>query len=1013
MIASYLDARKHPCIWYQLDEGDADIGTFFHYMGLAADKAAPRIKRPLPHFTPEYQFGLPTFTRRYFENLFGRMTSPSVLVFDNYQVIPPESPFHEMIVSGLSEMPPGINAVIISRGAAPASFARPEASGALQVIDWDSLRLEQNEVAAVMNLNSRAAASRESVRYVYGKTEGWAAGVALMMRAGPEGQDLSVPVADRREAIFNYFASEIYNKADARTRDVLIKTSLFPKITLPIAERLTGMRHAGRILADLHRDNYFTERRAHPEVTYQFHALFREYLLTRAAETLTPEQMSALQKQAGKLLEENGQIEAAAELYIGASDWHNLLSLITNSAPSFVAQGRTQLLAQWLTAIPERIAAVNGWVLYWKGVCKIAFDPKEARPMFEQAFDLFTKEPSLPGSLLAWSGVVDTYLYAWNDLSPLDNWIDVFEGMWKPGSRFPSREIEIRTTTSIFAAVFLRSPWRDSLPYWEAYANKLLREGIDIGVYPMLGNFLMLFYTFTGDLEKASAVYRFISRAVRSEADNPTAVLVGKAIEAYYCWFNEAQERSLQAVSEGLAAANTTGLHLWDMMLSAIGVYNMLGSGDYIGADRYLRGMESMLDPRRLLDVTHYHYNLSWSAVLSGDLVRAREQGELFMAITDTSAQFLMNLNRVAMAHVLILSNEQSRAATLLREVQRFLKSVDSALLEFKYHLVRAHAAVTAGEERACADEVRKAFAVGRSRKIYRFDWWLPSVMQSLCAFALERDIETPYVRELIRRRRLPPDGNSPAPSSWPWPIKIFTLGQFSLELEGKAVMFGGKAPKKPLELLKAIIAMGGKDVSEERIIDVLWPEASGDLAYKSFEMALQRLRKLINSDNAVHRQDGLLTLDARYCWTDVSAFEKLVRDTEPLSSPSKEMQRLERALQMYKGHFLPSDAKQPWLTFPRERLRSKFLRLVTKAGDHYEQAGEWKKAIDCFERGLERDTVCEEFYQHVMLCHHRLGHRAEAVKTYERCRAALLQGLGLEPSPRTEEIHSAIRGMR
>ncbi len=33
------------------------------------------------------------------------------------------------------------------------------------------------------------------------------------------------------------------------------------------------------------------------------------------------------------------------------------------------------------------------------------------------------------------------------------------------------------------------------------------------------------------------------------------------------------------------------------------------------------------------------------------------------------------------------------------------------------------------------------------------------------------------------------------------------------------------KAPKKVLALLKAIIAHGGKDVPEQKLIDALWPD--------------------------------------------------------------------------------------------------------------------------------------------------------------------------------------------
>jgi ATP/maltotriose-dependent transcriptional regulator MalT len=54
LIASYLDYKKIPCLWYQVDEGDADISTFFYYLGQAAKKTAPLKRKPLPLLTPEY-----------------------------------------------------------------------------------------------------------------------------------------------------------------------------------------------------------------------------------------------------------------------------------------------------------------------------------------------------------------------------------------------------------------------------------------------------------------------------------------------------------------------------------------------------------------------------------------------------------------------------------------------------------------------------------------------------------------------------------------------------------------------------------------------------------------------------------------------------------------------------------------------------------------------------------------------------------------------------------------------
>ena len=85
LVSSYLEARGLPCLWYQVDGGDSDIAGFFYYIGLAAKKAAPRCRKPLPILSPEYLQGLDIFARKFFENLYGRLKRPFVVVLDNYQ----------------------------------------------------------------------------------------------------------------------------------------------------------------------------------------------------------------------------------------------------------------------------------------------------------------------------------------------------------------------------------------------------------------------------------------------------------------------------------------------------------------------------------------------------------------------------------------------------------------------------------------------------------------------------------------------------------------------------------------------------------------------------------------------------------------------------------------------------------------------------------------------------------------------------------------------------------------
>jgi len=111
LVASYLDVREIPCIWYQCDEGDADLATFFYYMGLAATK---------------------------FEILFNRC---KIILLDNYQDVPANSPFHDMIATGFDGIPEDAYVVVISRGEPPAASARLQANNKIDLLQCRVIRL--------------------------------------------------------------------------------------------------------------------------------------------------------------------------------------------------------------------------------------------------------------------------------------------------------------------------------------------------------------------------------------------------------------------------------------------------------------------------------------------------------------------------------------------------------------------------------------------------------------------------------------------------------------------------------------------------------------------------------------------------------------------------------------------------------------------------------------------------------------------------------------------------------
>lgn len=1025
LVSSYLDTRKLPCLWYQTDEGDADPATFFYYMGIAARKAAPRHKRPLPLLTPEYGFGIPTFTRRYFENLCSRLNQAAhALVFDNYQDVPSESAFHEIIRAGLSALPENITAVIISRSEPPAVLSGLQAGNHLHVIGWNDLKLTLEESKGIAQLQE---VGRPSVlEWLHEKAHGWTAGLVLLTRVvksedvHPEAlQDLAP------EKVFDYFANELFGRLDVPMQDFLLKTAFAPKLTPGLAEELTGNKAAGKILSDLNRRNYFTEKRTYPDIVYQYHALFREFLLTHAASRFRPAERCSLQLKAAKLLEAAGQVEDAADLYVQAGAAEELSRLIMNHAQSFIMQGRGTTVEKWLEKIPAEIASGRPWLSYWMGACSLPFKPVESREWFERAFRQFEHQEDCAGVFLAWIGIAEAIWFAFEDLTKLDGSVTELYRLKRKFGIPPSQDIEAR-----IAAVMVQILTARQLnhPEFEVFLQCALSAG-DTGAKLDALAHLAIRETSRGELAKAEDTFHSLHELLKMPQVGHLQSITTKVYETFSCIYRGTFDHGIELATEALEMADATGVHTLDLMAAGNGIINALNAGRADKARVFSGRLPSHDGDLRIWDKSFHHYLRTSEAINGGDYSSALMHAEESLKFADR-VQFptCRIWCRLVNAFVLHELGNYPHADALLDQALRISHESGYELTLVECYLTKAYFAMGRKKNASTLNYLKEALEKGRRMGVKGGYVLLKhQYIAPLLVKALEHNIEADYVRELIRLKNIVPEEPPLHIENWPWPVKIFTFGQFALEIDCKALTFEGKTPKKPFELLKAIIALGGRGVSEERIIDTLWPEAAGDLAHKSFEMALQRLRKLIGFDNAVRRQDGVLTIDDRYCWTDVWAFEQLVQDAaerevrnagpDERNEKQKQESRVhhmksaiepfEKAIRLYKGHFLAADARQSWITLTRERLRSKFLRLVTRAGEQYEQNNEWKKAVECFERGLERDGICEEFYQHLMVCHNKLGHRSETAKAYQRCCAALRHGLGLEPSSRTKEIYS------
>lgn len=1001
LVASYAQARRLRAGWFHADCADSDAATFFFYLGQLPAGARRKAAETLPAFTPEYLAGLAAFARNWFRRFFGLLGEVSLLVIDDYHQIAADSPVHVALREGLAELPPRMSVVVTSRLDPPPLLTRLRTLGRFTRIDREALNLTEDECVAVARRRMGSRTPDETaLRMLHRRTKGWLAGLVLMLEHGAQ-TSLDEARAPADPLVFDYFAGEVFAQIDPQRQDFLLRSALLPRLTAAAAARLTGVDDAAERLAELERRNFFIVRHriAGKEPTFEYHPLFRQFLLAQAREHLPADEQLRSKRLAASLLADEGDVPASIALLRDTGDWEPIVGMVLQHAGELVRKGRFHTLAEWIGEIPPSNRAGVPWLDYYLGTCRMPFDPGEAREHLARAYAAFREKSHPVGEYLAWSGIVDTFIYAWSDFRPADPWIEEFEALRVRHPEFPSPEIEVRAVAAIFSILMYRRPQDPALPRWAARVDALLAQDIGASTRMIAANHLVLYYEWwVGRLDAANEVVRRMEPFANAQTVGPFERLAWEAILAISQWMGAANAEALATVERGLALAGETGAHLWDFMLAGQGVFAASTGGDPDVAAAYLRRMNASVSRERRLDGVHYHFACFHEATRRDDRNAMREHAAAGLACAIEAGVLWGEVyTRPALAHSLFLGGDVAGARRELAATMRIARQIGCTNARYYVHELEAQFAGAQGDVDAQRVAVRSLFRVMREQGFVNSAWWRSAPMARLCLLALEHDVETDYVRRLIRLRSLRPDGPAARLEAWPWPLRIRTFGRFGIEVDGEPLRFTGKVQKRPLELLRALVAFGGTSVHEAQLAQALWPDAEGDDAHNAFVTTLQRLRRMLVHRDALRLQEGKLSLDPQLCHVDTWAFESV-------DPGAGDLEDLRSTASLYRGAFLAGD-EAVWAIAPRERLRARFVQMATALAGQNALLHREEQAIACLEDALQVDDTVETFYRQLMTLQARLGRIAEVQGTYRRCRQVLDSSLQVRPSPSTEAL--------
>jgi DNA-binding winged helix-turn-helix (wHTH) protein len=758
LLSTYLRARQVPVLWYDVDAGDADASSVFHYTRLAAQAlVGAEVDLPVPR--PGSPDGQRVFVRRFFEALFRQLPAGTTLVFDNYQDAASEPAYNDMFRELCSAITPRVRILVASRVAPPPVLARFGASGEMQLLSGRELRLDEHEIQHLLthkrepSPNDARDSTPESARLLE-LTDGWAVAVALLAKVSlaptNRAQSALGSPEDDLQSIFDFLAGEVFERLQGSTRELLLEVALLPSFTAAMVVELTGRSDAVALLSKLHRDYLLVER--HGENSFRLHDLLRMFLLERGARERDETTHAALSVRAAWLLAESDQFPAAAELLAACRSWVTLGDLVEKYAPALAMQGRVATLYSAIELMPPALRDGRAWLVYWRAVFMLGHAGAQAQALAESAFQAFRALGDTPGTLMSWSLLIHAVVTGGNDLHPLDGWLALLDEMaLAPPTPAIAAQVELSKLTAHF---FRHTP--HAVEVADAAVPITVRHGTPDEAMLVCG-YANTVYLFEGDAERARDVQGLLVQ-LSPRASDPLARIIYLYGEALRALATGRPRVASRFTEQGLALAENSGIHSWDSGLLFASAFSSIGLRDFAAAERMSDAIT-----HRPEDQHNFAHSLqasvrSWLAFEREDIEGARRWNREAIRLVERIG-FHIGCLGSATAQVIYEASAGDAVALgeAIAQLDERLGPRPTAFHSLAADLAKTYAALCRGERAEAG--LRDALVRGRH---CGYGVFLGSrVISRLVSAAFEYGIEIEHARELQQAYELEPCSDS------------------------------------------------------------------------------------------------------------------------------------------------------------------------------------------------------------------------------------------------------------
>jgi predicted ATPase/DNA-binding SARP family transcriptional activator len=238
--------------------------------------------------------------------------------------------------------------------------------------------------------------------------------------------------------------------------------------------------------------------------------------------------------------------------------------------------------------------------------------------------------------------------------------------------------------------------------------------------------------------------------------------------------------------------------------------------------------------------------------------------------------------------------------------------------------------------------------------------------------------------------------------------VEFSVLGPLEAQEGDRSLPLG--RPKQRA-VLAALLMHAGEAVPRDRLIDELWGDEPPGSAVASLQVYVHGLRQALGAERIETRGQSY-RLHVEQDELDLERFERLVARAEQELAAGRAdaaAARIHEALALWRGPALADLADEPVARAEAGRLEEQRLHALELRNDVELALGRHAALASELEALVAEHPYRDRLRQQQVLALYRSGRQKEALEAYQAARHALVEELGIEPSPELRELERAI----